>query len=502
MNCFSRKAGGQTVLCAALLMQAGTVPGEATDAPKPASPFEAKTTMIGDSRLPVMVVEEFDVASGGNLGAVLRTMARIADVNLVFSDEVNNLQSLSFKMNKPTPWNDVFESILKVHHLSYLQDPNMIRILTIADLKKEYDLQESISRRTALQADTRKVEPLVLAVINVKYAKAESLIEVLKEVLDKSQYRGSSTTHPEYVRGSVSADVANNNVVINAIQSDVDKLVRLTQQMDQPTRQVRIEANIVEVNSALIKELGVKWQSEFKFQNNGETMSAVERVVPDDYGTLDQTFGKMGAALDPSEGFIEYGILTKDVNLYAELTALEDEGKVKILSRPSITTLDNMKASIKSGQDVPFSTTNAEGDKIVEFREAVLQLEVTPHLIDEDTLTMDILTRKDEPDFTQEVDGNPLIQRKEAQTHLILRGGETTVIAGLTKNNLEKSYSGIPFLKDLPFIGFLFRFKRTADSNQELMIFITPRVIGENNPDDRLRVEQWMKETYDMPEQK
>lgn len=471
--------------------------GEPASSAKTNSAYDAKTTMIGDNRLPTMMMEEFDVASGGNLGAVLRTMARVADVNLVFSDAVNDLESLSFRMNKPTPWNDVFESILKVHHLSFLQDANMIRIMTLDDMREEYSMQEAISRQTALKSETRRVEPLVLAVVNVKYAKAESLIEVLKEVLEKSEVgSGGSVGQRNLTRGSVSADSANNSVVINAIQIDVDKLVSLTQQMDQPTQQVRIEANIVEVGSQFVKDLGVNWQAEYKFQDNGETMPTVERSVPTEYGTLDDTFGKMKAAVDPVEGMISYGLLTDNVNLNVELTALEDAGKVRILSRPSITTLDNMQASIKVGQDVPYSTTDRDGDRVVEFIEAVLLLEVTPHLIDENTLTMDILTRKDEPDFSQTVDGNPLVQKKEAKTHLILRDGQTTVIAGLSKDNVEDSESGIPILKDIPFLGYLFKYKHKSDTNQELMIFITPRVIKDQKYSDIEQVKRWMKTTY------
>jgi type II secretory pathway component GspD/PulD (secretin) len=198
--------------------------------------LNTETTLIGDNRLPDMLVNEFDVTSGATLGSVLRSLAKMADVNLMFSEQVNGQESLSFKMQKPTPWNDLFDSILKVHHLSHLQDPGMIRIMTVQDMALEYELQESISRRTALSAETRLTEPMVLAVIDVKYAKAETLVLVLKEILKQAaDYTGGGQTSGSG-RGSVSADLANNTVIVNAIQSDVDKLVDLDTHLNPSER--------------------------------------------------------------------------------------------------------------------------------------------------------------------------------------------------------------------------------------------------------------------------
>ena len=457
--------------------------------------LNTETTLIGQPRLPVIAVTEFDVTSGGSLGSVLRSLAKLADMNLVFSEEVNNRNSFSFRMQEPTPWNELFESILKAHHLTYLHEANMVRIMTIDDMAKEYELQEAVSRRAALDAETRSIEAKVLAVIDVKYAKAEALVVVLKELLKQSSISGGGIDGGG-AAGSVSADLANNSVIINAIQSDVDKLINLVNRMDKPTRQVRIEANIVEVNSSLVRELGLKWQAEAKFRQYGESDPVVERAVPADYGEMDDTFGTMRGAFDPLAGMLEYGILTRDFNLSATLTALEEDGKVRILSRPSITTMDNRKAIIKSGSDVPFSTTNRDGDPVVQWQEAVLLLEVTPHLIDQTELTLDIQLLNDEVDFSQTVDGNPVIQKKEAHSSLVLRDGETTVIAGLTKNNIEQSDSGIPLLKDIPLLGYFFKYKRKADSRQEMVIFITPRIVDERLSDESSYVNNWIDSKY------
>jgi len=459
-------------------------------------PEASSATLIGENRLPDVIINEFDIGSGGTLGAVLRSLAVLGDVNLVFSDAVDKQPSINFKMSKPTPWNELFESILKVHHLTYLQDANIIRIMSVDDLAREYELQESISRRATLAAEKRLVEPLVLAVVKVKYVKVEKLVEVLKELMGHSTVESAEVSLKMAQRGSVCADVINNAVIIHAIQSDVDKLINLIQKMDQPTEQVRIEANIVEINTEVVRELGMKWQAETKFRDYNETTPTVSRNVPSGYGILDETFGKMSGSMDPLTGIIQYGILTKDFNLAATLTALEEDGRVKILSRPSITTMNNMKALIKSGAEVPFSTTDRYGDQVVEWREAVLQLEVTPHIIDDEELTLDIHILNNEVDFSQTVDGNPVIKKKEANSYLMLRDGETTVIAGLSKNNLEDTASGIPLLKDIPYLGKLFTSKHKSDKNQEMMIFITPRIVSPTLGDESDWVKQWMESTY------
>ena len=177
-------------------------------------------------------------------------------------------------------------------------------------------------------------------------------------------------------------------------------------------------------------------------------------------GTLGVLFGKIGGSL-----------------LEVQLSALQSEGKLNILSSPSITTIDNKAAIIESGAEVPFQTVSSDGNIQIEWKKAVLKLEVTPHVIDGKILKMKIITNKDELDFTRTVSGNPTIITKKAETNLILLDGQTTVIGGLSREKTSGSESGVPGLKDIPLLGYLFKGKSKSTEMEEVLIFITPHIL-------------------------
>ncbi len=163
---------------------------------------------------------------------------------------------------------------------------------------------------------------------------------------------------------------------------------------------------------------------------------------------------------------------------------MQTEGKVNILSSPSITTLDNQKAIIESGQEVPYQTVE-NGEVKIEYKKAVLSLEVTPHVIGNNTLKLNINTKKDELDFANAVGGQPAIRTKSAITNVLLFDGQTTVIGGLSKENSDRyRIQGVPWLKDIPILGYLFKGKETIDSLDEVLIFITPHILGEQFADE------------------
>jgi len=191
----------------------------------------------------------------------------------------------------------------------------------------------------------------------------------------------------------------------------------------------------------------------------------------------------MQGLVDSSAGTVDYGIIGRDFALGMNLKALEEDGKVKILSRPSLTTMDNQKAIIKSGSDVPFQTEDEDGRAVVEYKEAVLSLDVLPQIVDDIAIYLDVTITKDEPDFSQSVDGNPLVMRKFVQTRMMVLDGQTAVIGGLTKNYRSDRDGGIPFLRKIPLIGRLFSSKLKQDSDEELMIFLTSRIIPKSARD-------------------
>jgi type IV pilus assembly protein PilQ len=163
-----------------------------------------------------------------------------------------------------------------------------------------------------------------------------------------------------------------------------------------------------------------------------------------------------------------------------QLNALQKDGKLNILSSPSITTMDNQLAFTENGEKVPFSTIDTSvtpPTRTVKFEDAVLRLEITPHVIDGRNLSMKILVKKDEVDMSRTVEGNPFIIKKQTSTSLIVQDGETIVISGLTKQRGLNSESGVPGLKDIPFLGWLFKGEGKSESMEEVLIFITPKIL-------------------------
>lgn len=448
--------------------------------------------------LPTFVIEEFAINKDLAMGSVLRALARIADVNIAFSDSVEDLGPLRFRLNHPTPWNEVFESILDVYHLSYDLRGKIITVMTLDDMTQKYDLEKQKSDQLDLQMHQAAMTPLILEVVPVKYIKADTVVDPLQKLLKQSSLEEGGN-----VRGSVSVDLANNNVVLHAPAAEMETLLSLLNRMDRQSRQVRIEASLVEVSSQFDLELGVKWSihANDSLQDPDSTRgsSSLSPMSMDEEGNFTlpgTTYRSMQGLIDSAAGTVDYGIIGRDFALGMNLKALEEDGKIKILSRPSLTTMDNQKAIIKSGSDVPFQTEDENGRAVVEYKEAVLSLDVLPQIVDDIAIYLDVSITKDEPDFSQSVNGNPLVLRKYVQTRMMVLDGQTAVIAGLTKNSRTNRDGGIPFLRNIPLLGRLFSSKLKQDSDEELMIFLTPRIIPSTALDQSNVVEEWMMQNY------
>ena len=189
----------------------------------------------------------------------------------------------------------------------------------------------------------------------------------------------------------------------------------------------------------------------------------------------------MNLPADPLRGLSPFtlGLIYQrvgDVLLDVQLSALQEQGKLNILSSPSITTLDNQTAFIESGRDIPFQTVE-DGEVNIEYKKAVLRLDVTPHVIDNKTLKMYINVNKDEADFVNEVQGQPTILTKKAETNVIQFDGQTIVIGGLNKETTSDGRTGVPFFEDIPGLGYLFKKKSSSSDLEELLIFITPHIL-------------------------
>ncbi|MEN6319912.1 MAG: type IV pilus secretin PilQ [Syntrophaceae bacterium] len=417
--------------------------------------------------------------------AVLRSLARIVNQNVLIRDDIKGEVSIDFKN---TPWNQAFYSILKNQSLAYEWEGNIIRVMTIAD--KEQDL-----KRKTQEKEEKLVDPLITVFIPIDYADTKGLRENLQEFLTKDK--------DGKPRGSIRADDHSNGLIIHAISDDLMRMIPIIEKIDKPTPQILIKANIVETTKDTARNLGIQWGGMYNprvgnhdlWVTPGGTMgSTTTNPISGGYtpaygstGLSGQGFGVNFPATISGTAAGTLGLMFGTLGgniLEMQLSALQTEGKLNILSSPSITTMDNQTAFTENGERVPYVTQEVSSGtvtNVVKFEDVVLRLKIKPHVIDRNNLRMEIEVKKDEVDNTRNVQGNPYIIKKTTSTILIVKDGETIVISGLTKHKIQASDSGIPGFKDIHGLGWLFKTENKSETMQEVLIFITPTILPVQN---------------------
>ena len=402
------------------------------------------------------------------VAVVLRALARAADQNIIVSEQVAGKININITQ---APWDQVFLGILRTQGLSYDWEGQIIRIMTADDMEEDI-------KRQARKRELKLTEPPLTRIVPIKFSSADKLKDNLEKFLtvDKD---GKPI-------GSILVDDHTNSLIIQAIRNDMKSIVSVVEQLDKPTAQVLIEAYIVEANKDVARELGIQWGGLIRSSkgnrvgfgtgsNSGALGGTIDTPVNPTSGNVVDLPANALSGFEPFTLGAVYQNLG-DVLLNVQLSALQDKGKLNILSSPSITTLDNQTAYIESGEDIPFQTVE-DGEVNVEFKKATLRLTVTPHVIDDKTLKMYINVHKDEADFSQTVLGNPTIITKNAETNVIQLNGQTIVIGGLGKETTTRSDTGVPYLEDIPGLGYLFKRKSSSDQLEDLLIFITPHIL-------------------------
>lgn len=418
------------------------------------------------------------------IDVVLRTLAKAINQSIMINESVKGTINVNATNE---PWDRVFLGVLCTSGLTYDWVGNIIRIKTLGDMNLDQKLKETLLQEKQLQLKLENTIPFCNKIIKIKYADAKNLSTIITQMLTLTSNKEEKQVYGQMA--SVVVDKHNNALVIYANQQDISKIMTMVNKLDIPTPQILIKAQIVEANSDTARDLGIQWGGLYKNESGGKnywiTPGASSTGITGQ--TLDQGLNPssgMAASFpaDLSSGVgLTIGYITEKLGghlLSAQLSALQSEGKIHILSSPSITTLDNQTAKIESGKDVPFQTVEDQEVQI-EWKKAVLSLEVTPHVIDGKILKMRIKTHKDELDFTNTVEGNPTIVTKSAETNIILFNGETTVIGGLSKEKKSSGETGIPWLKDLPGLSWLFKGTNRQREMEEVLIFITPYILKE-----------------------
>ena len=401
------------------------------------------------------------------LSVLLRTLAKAVNQNIIINEKVTGKVNISIEN---ASWDQVFEGILRSYGLTYAWEGDMIRILTVEDM------QQAIAQETQ-RRELERVEPLLTKVVQISFADSEDLKKNLEKFLAE---KTDGKTH-----GSIMVDKHTNALILHATGNAIESILPLITELDRPIPQILIEANIVETSKETARALGIQWGGLYKHEMDGDK---TEWITPESTGILGDAFSDTG--VDPTSGMVvdfpisgtgmTIGYVIEKLGehvLAVQLSALESEGRLNILSSPSITTLDNQEAIIESGREIPFQAVDEQGNPEVEFKTATLKLKVTPHVIDDKTIKIEIETNKDEPDFANIVGGEPTIIKKSAKTTVVLFDGQTTVIGGLSKETMSEGESGIPGLRSIPLLGYLFKGKSKNKDMEEILIFITPHIL-------------------------
>ena len=394
---------------------------------------------------------------------VLRLFADLSGCNLFIHPDVKGKATMKFR---DVPWDQAFDTILKTFSLGKSVEGNVIRIAPNAVFAKESE------EKVKVKEASMKAEALETRVYPVSYAEVSVVQDAVKN---------SKILTP---RGSLSVDKRTSTMLVKDIASVFPEVERLLATLDKPTPQVLIEARILEINTNNTQELGIQWGLNIDATNGLASFGGLSGIPSTSTGAVTgKNFlvdfpAKTASALSGS-GFT-FGLISPDrtIGLDLQLSAAESVGKGKVISNPKILTVDNGKAKILQGKSIPIRKLTTEGTVSTEFKDVTLELNVTPHITPDKAISMVLEIKKEELDPTvPSIDGVPGTDKKEANTNVIIKDGETIVIGGMYKVNTTDSETGVPGLMRLPLLGWLFRTDRKDVTTSELLIFVTPRIV-------------------------
>lgn len=400
---------------------------------------------------------------------VLRLIAEVSDLNIIAGDEVQGQVTIRLV---DVPWDQALDVILLTKGLGFVRVGNVLRIAPGEVLKTEEEarLQEKRAKE--------KLEDLLVKLQPVNYADAKEVAKMVKRLLTS--------------RGTVDIDVRTNTLILKDIGKVIDEATALVKAIDTQTPQVMIEAKIVEANLDYLREIGSLWGVGVQpFEDGFDPSGPLKTDVGSDGFKLQPVQDILGnsvaanniAVANPitqlANGVVNVGafLLDERFNLDIQLEAAESEGEGKVISSPRVVTLDNRKASIEQGVSIPFQTFE-NGDAKLEFIDAVLRLDVTPHITQDKSIIMKIEVQRNAPDDSVPTPtGSPAIAKNEAQTETLVKDGQTLVIGGIYVVRSSERQTRVPYFHKIPVIGNAFKNNENREVRQELLVFVTPRVV-------------------------
>ena len=412
--------------------------------------------------------------------SVLQVIADFTDFNIITSDSVQGNLTLRLK---DVPWDQALDIILQAKGLDMRKNGNVIWIAPGDELAAREKLQ------LEAKAQISDLEPLQTESFQINYHKAKEIFDFLKA---KDQTMLSK-------RGSVVVDERSNKVFVTDVATRLQALRRLVQEIDVAPRQVLIEARIVEANKTFARDLGVRLGVGGAF---GRIVGYTEDGAPVRRSTLGGGLGATRTMAGQVAGVVDANPAGLNLNLPAdvsnpgllsmvlwnnnatrflnlELSALEVDGRGRVISSPRVLTANQVEASIEQGTEIPYQEASSSGATSVSFKKAVLSLKVKPQITPDGRLQLSIEVNKDRPLYEQTLLGVPPIETKNVKSEVLIENGGTVVIGGIYEEEESTGEDKVPLLGDVPVLGHLFKSQSRVSSRKELLVFITPRIVSD-----------------------
>lgn len=436
---------------------------------------------------------------------VLQLLADFTGINMVAADSVQGNITLRLK---DVPWDQALDIILKTKNLDKRRNGNVIWIAPVAELiKAEEEEAKAV-------AQSVKLAPLQTEYIQLKYARAQDIMSLVTKGsnnnngMQSTSGDGTSTSTNLNTgvdslgnnvgsllspRGTITQDDRTNTLIINDTAQSIDQIRKMIDLLDVQVKQVMVEARIVRASTSFTKELGVKWGilSQGVNSNNSLLVGGSDTTLwnlrePDDEGKYtierpDNLNVDLGVTSAGASSIAFSLISMSDFMLDLELSALQADGYGEVISTPKVMTADKQRARVATGQQVPYQTTTGQGQNATastSFKDALLSLDVTPSITPDGKIQMKLDISKDSV-ADSAPNGELILNKNQINTNVLVNNGETVILGGVFEQATSNSQTKVPFLGDLPVVGRLFRKDVKSDDKQELLIFVTPRIVND-----------------------
>ncbi|OOS19904.1 type IV pilus secretin PilQ [Moraxella lincolnii] len=427
--------------------------------------------------------------------SVLDILAQFTEMNVIASDSVSG--NITIRLIN-VPWDQALDIILKSKGLDKRTNGNVILVAPATELaeqeRKELEAQQAV----------QTFAPLRTEYIRLSYATAQNIFKLI------SEGRGAtSSNNPNHnnnldngsllsPRGTVTVDERTNTLIVKDVSESIRNIRALIEKIDIPVKQVMIEARIVSATESFGREMGVKWgilsngaatNRNLLVGSNLGTVNSLKNFTVEsttvggktiNYPKYDVSISdnlNVDLGVGSAAGRIAFGLLSmSDLLLDLELSAMQADGRGEVISTPKVLTSDKQKASIVSGTQIPYQEASASGATSTSFKEAALSMEVTPNITPEGKIGLQLVINNDAP--RQLATGEYAIDKNSINTNVVVDDGQTMVLGGVFRNTLSNAEDKVPFLGDLPYVGNLFKRKARSNNKEELLIFVTPKLIN------------------------